>query len=91
MSARFLPVGPRCLLVELADLDATLALFDALLADPLPGVAEVVPAARTLMITTDPGVAIASPQPQHDGEEEGVGRQSVREALGKLVGPNSPR
>ncbi|WP_108502968.1 urea amidolyase family protein [Paracoccus indicus] len=57
MSARFLPVGPRCLLVELADLDATLALFDALLADPLPGVAEVVPAARTLMITTGPGVA----------------------------------
>ncbi|WP_072298003.1 urea amidolyase family protein [Paracoccus sp. SM22M-07] len=57
MTVRFLPVGPRCLLVELPDLDATLALFDALLADPVPGVAEIVPAARTLMITTDPGVA----------------------------------
>ena len=60
MTARFLPVGPRCLLVELADLDATLALFDALLADPVPGVAEIVPAARTLMITTDPSVAACS-------------------------------
>lgn len=54
---RFLPVGPRCLLVELDDLAATLALFDALAADPLPGVAEVVPAARTLLVRTRPGVA----------------------------------
>ena len=34
MTLRFLPVGPRTLLVELPDLDATLALFDALAADP---------------------------------------------------------
>ncbi|WP_405404483.1 carboxyltransferase domain-containing protein [Paracoccus sp. Ld10] len=54
---RVLPIGPRAFLVELADLDATLALFDALAADPVPGVAEIVPAARTLMITSDPGVA----------------------------------
>ncbi len=54
---RFLPIGPRSLLVELEDLDATLALFDALAADPLPGVAEVVPAARTLLVRTRPGVA----------------------------------
>ena len=54
---RFLPVGPRTLLVELDDLDQTLALFDAALADPVPGVAEIVPAARTLMIRTVPGVA----------------------------------
>lgn len=53
---RFLPIGPRTLLVELADLDRTLALFDALLADPVPGVSEIVPAARTLMIRTAPGV-----------------------------------
>jgi KipI family sensor histidine kinase inhibitor len=57
MSMRFLPVGPRCMLVELADLDATLALFDALLADPIDGVAEIVPAACTLMITTKVGIA----------------------------------
>lgn len=54
---RFLPVGPRTLLVELADLDETLALFDALQADPIDGVAEVIPAARTLMVRTAPGVA----------------------------------
>nr|WP_111298453.1 urea amidolyase family protein [Paracoccus saliphilus] len=54
---RFLPVGPRCLLVELPDLDATLALFQALSADPVPGMTEIVPAARTLMIRTAPGVA----------------------------------
>lgn len=54
---RFLPVGPRTLLVELADLDETLALFDALLADPIEGVAEIVPAARTLMIRMAAGFA----------------------------------
>lgn len=54
---RFLPVGPACLLVELADLDDTLALFDALSANPVPGVAEIVPAARTLLIRAAPGVA----------------------------------
>lgn len=55
MSLRFLPVGPRTLLVELPDLDATLALFDALAAQPLPGIAEVIPAARTLMVRSRPG------------------------------------
>lgn len=54
---RFLQVGPRTMLVELRDLDETLSLFDALVADPVPGMAEVVPAARTLMIRTDPGIA----------------------------------
>ncbi|WEF24551.1 urea amidolyase family protein [Paracoccus sp. S3-43] len=54
---RVLPVGPRTLLVELADLDETLALFDALLTDPVPGVAEIIPAARTLMVRVAPGFA----------------------------------
>lgn len=54
---RFLPIGPRTLLLELDDLDQTLALFDALQADPVPGVGEIIPAARTLMIRTRPGVA----------------------------------
>ena len=57
MTPRFLPVGPRAFLVELPDLAGTLALFDALAADPVPGVAEVIPAARTLMVRTVPGVA----------------------------------
>lgn len=57
MSITFLPVGPRTLLVELSDLDQTLVLFDALNADPVPGVAEVIPAARTLMVRTHVGTA----------------------------------
>lgn len=52
---RFLPVGPQILLAELPDLDATLALMDALLADPVPGIAEIIPAARTLMIRSASG------------------------------------
>ncbi|WP_022707117.1 urea amidolyase family protein [Paracoccus zeaxanthinifaciens] len=73
MTMRFLPIGPRMVLVELPDLDATLALFDALAADPVPGVAEIIPAARTLMIRTAPGthadaalarrIARAAPRP----------------------------
>lgn len=54
---RFLPVGPRTFLIELADLASTLALLDALTSDPVEGVEEIVPAARTLMIRTAPGVA----------------------------------
>ncbi|WP_081163067.1 5-oxoprolinase/urea amidolyase family protein [Ensifer aridi] len=47
---RFLPVNLTTLLVELADLDETLALFASLSADSIDGVEEMVPAARTLMI-----------------------------------------
>lgn len=54
---RVLPIGPGSFMVELRDLDQTLALFDALAADPLPGIAEIIPAARTLMIRSAPGVA----------------------------------
>ncbi|MDQ1849620.1 urea amidolyase family protein [Gemmobacter fulvus] len=56
----FLPIGPQTLLVELADLAASQALFDALNADPVAGVTEIIPAARTLMIRTAPGVAADS-------------------------------
>ncbi|WP_149141404.1 urea amidolyase family protein [Gemmobacter caeruleus] len=54
---RFLPVSPRAVLVELEDLAQTLALFDALTADPVAGVAEIVPAARTLLVRLAPGHA----------------------------------
>ncbi|HSX76440.1 MAG TPA: carboxyltransferase domain-containing protein, partial [Shinella sp.] len=51
---RFLPVSLTTILVELADLDETLALFAALTADPIDGIEEMVPAARTLMIRFRP-------------------------------------
>ncbi|CAG8865225.1 hypothetical protein PS627_01167 [Pseudomonas fluorescens] len=47
---RFYPVGLDALLVELANLDQTLALFDALQQAPIAGVQEIVPAARTLLV-----------------------------------------
>ncbi|TCQ08642.1 KipI family sensor histidine kinase inhibitor [Rhizobium sp. PP-F2F-G36] len=52
---RFLPVSLTTLLVELADLQETLALFASLEVDPVPGIADMVPAARTLMIRFHPG------------------------------------
>lgn len=51
---RFLPVSLTVLLVELADLDETLALFASLSADPVEGIEDMVPAARTLMIRFRP-------------------------------------
>lgn len=47
---RFLPAGQDALLIELADLEVTLALFDSLSHRPIEGVEEIVPAARTLLI-----------------------------------------
>lgn len=51
---RFLPVSLTVLIVELKDLDETLALFASLEADPVEGVVDIVPAARTLMIRFRP-------------------------------------
>lgn len=51
---RFLPVNTHSLLVELADLDQTLALLESLQRDPVAGVLELVPAARTLLVSFDP-------------------------------------
>lgn len=47
---RFYPAGVDALLVELADLDETLALFDALQRQPVAGVEDIVPAARTVLV-----------------------------------------
>ncbi|SDD54549.1 sensor histidine kinase inhibitor, KipI family [Geodermatophilus telluris] len=50
---RVLPSGSSALLVELDDLDAVLGFTAALLDRALPGVADVVPAARTVLVVTD--------------------------------------
>ncbi len=47
---RFLPASDTALLVELADLDHALALYRAVQAQPIAGVRELVPAARTLLV-----------------------------------------
>ncbi|MGY1750790.1 5-oxoprolinase subunit B family protein [Modestobacter sp. SYSU DS0511] len=51
---RLLPSGSAALLVELDGLDDVLALYAALSADPPHGVVDVVPAARTVLLVTDP-------------------------------------
>jgi len=53
---RLLPSGDAAVLVELADLDEVLGLHAAL-TDPPPGVLDVVPAARTVLVSFDPGAA----------------------------------
>lgn len=77
---RFLPVNLSSLIVELRDLDETLALFDALSASPLTGIEEIIPAARTLMIRFRPGLTDAKTLAQHiqrcdlAGQQRGTGR-----------------
>jgi KipI family sensor histidine kinase inhibitor len=56
VSRRLLPSGEAAVLVECDDLDEVLALHDALVADRRPGVVELVPAARTLLVAVDPEV-----------------------------------
>ncbi len=53
---RVLPSGSTALLVELDGLDEVLGLYAALTAEPLEGVVDVVPAARTVLLVTDPAV-----------------------------------
>jgi len=47
---RFLPVRDDALLIELDDLESTLALFDSLSSDPVTGTGELIPGARTLLV-----------------------------------------
>jgi KipI family sensor histidine kinase inhibitor len=57
---RVLPSGTSALLVELDDLREVLGLYAALKHDLPDGVLDVVPAARTLLVVTDPEVASLS-------------------------------
>jgi KipI family sensor histidine kinase inhibitor len=49
---RILPAGDRALLVELDDLDEVLGYYAALTADAPADVVDIVPAARTVLVTT---------------------------------------
>jgi len=51
---RFLPVNLNALLVELDNLEQTLALLDSLKSDPIAGIEELVPAARTILVSWRP-------------------------------------
>ncbi|MGY1839495.1 MULTISPECIES: 5-oxoprolinase subunit B family protein [unclassified Modestobacter] len=76
---RLLPSGSTGLLAEVATLDDVLALYAALRADPPPGVVDVVPAARTVLLVTDPAVttlaavaeAVRTTSPRRDAHAAG--------------------
>ena len=73
---RFLPVSLATILVELADLDETLALFASLQNDPIEGIEETVPAARTLMIRF---------RPEKIGSEALAARLASRDLSAKIA------
>ena len=56
---RFLPLNHTNFIAELKDLDETLALLSALQAAELPGLTDMIPAARTLMIGFSPAITSA--------------------------------
>jgi len=57
---RLLPVRDDCILVELAGLEETLALYEALEEACVAGIRQIIPAARTLLIEFDPNELQAS-------------------------------
>ncbi len=67
---RFLPVTLNSLLVELADLDETLALLASLQHTPLAGVEELVPAARTILVRYRPSATSAAVLVQHIAQRD---------------------
>jgi KipI family sensor histidine kinase inhibitor len=74
-----LPCGSAALMLELESLDDVLAVYAALLDDTPPGVLDLVPAARTLMLLLDPAQtepavverAVRQVTPRHDDREHG--------------------
>ena len=77
---RVLPSGSTALLVEVDGLDEVLGLYAALVAEPVEGVVDVVPAARTVLLVTDPArtsldaveraVRQARPRTDRNGRED---------------------
>ena len=63
----FLRCGREAVLVEVDDLDAALSLYAALRSAGLPGVTDLVPAARTVPDPAGPGADLTGPGPQGDG------------------------
>ncbi len=57
---RVLPYGDRALLVEVGGTAAVVALVDALRDHPPDGVADVVPAAETVLVVAEPGASVTA-------------------------------
>ena len=65
---RFLTANLDALLVELDDLPQTLALLASLRAEPIEGIEEIVPAARTLLLRFMPARVSAAQLMAHIGQ-----------------------
>lgn len=74
---RFLPVNRNALLVELPNLDDTLALLTSLQRTPIAGVQELVPAARTILVQFRPSATSAA-QIAHDIASRNLGERAAR-------------
>src|SRR5699024_9077531 len=76
---RVLPSGSAARLVELGSLDEVLAYYSALAEQPPPGVVDILPAARTVMVTIDLSrtelrsldQALNQVQPRYDARQPG--------------------
>jgi KipI family sensor histidine kinase inhibitor len=79
---RVLPSGTTALLVELETLDDVLALYAALVDEPPAGVLDVIPAARTVLLVSDP--ALTSLSAVADAVKRTTPRRDRRE-VGQLV------
>jgi KipI family sensor histidine kinase inhibitor len=60
MSLNVLPYGDRALLVEVGDTAAVVAYVDALLAAGVAGVADVIPAAETVLVVAEAHASVAT-------------------------------
>jgi KipI family sensor histidine kinase inhibitor len=76
---RILPSGPRAVLAEYASLEDVLAVAERLRGDLPTGVVDVVPAARTILITVSPGTPL-----------DGVAAALVRVPSGLPAAAGSP-
>jgi KipI family sensor histidine kinase inhibitor len=79
VSVRVLPVRDDAVLVELADLDETLALAASLERDPIAGVVDVVPGARTLLVAFRPS-AVSAEALAHDVRSRPLDAVATRDA-----------
>lgn len=84
---RFLPASDKALLLELDDLAQTMVLYRHMSAQQLPGVSELVPAARTLLVHYEPHVIstaslVALLRTQAAESER---QQGAQQSLGRLV------
>jgi len=80
-SIRILPVRADAILLEFADLEQALAMFEALDSNPVTGIREIVPGARTLLVSFSPTVICEEALLQAVAARAGSTRKAAAGAL----------